>query len=233
MRQEKDASNFLYVLLVSGLNIILAYAFSKSGYEAFITVCIALGMLFTLLSLHIVKLILKGNYWQGFKLLCVPVVAFVWFLVIAGVLLSVSPSAYSADKSLPTIKWWIVLVGTLPYLMPRLNFVSAKRSLKYSFLSMLTVLYSVAILLIAAIGFHNPSAPEKNILLVIGVQLQYVMSYAVLKTNYIQKSLDFSNKLAKRLNLHNNDLGSYIVVLTVGLPFILPLAVVMLASSAR
>lgn len=233
MQQDKNTSNFLVVLIISLVNILLAYIYSKSGYEAFITVSIALGLLFTLLSISSLRLIFRSSYWLIVKLIFVPLIAFMWFMIICGVMLSVSPSAYSPNKSLPDINWWIVIIGTLPYLLPRLNLISSKQTLKHSIISMLYVLYSVMVLLIAAISFHSPNASEKNIMLILGIQLQYLMNYAVLKTNYLEKSLYFSNKTARKFNIHNNDLGTYFVVIVVGLPFILPLAVVLIASSLR
>jgi hypothetical protein len=228
----KNGSGFLLALLISVLNIVMAILFSKNGYEAFVTASVAIGILFTILYLDTIRLTFQSKVWLIVKLLCIPLFAFVWFLVVIGVMLTISRNAYMPNINVPAVNWWLILIGTLPYLLPRLNFLRSK-SPRYTLLSIITTIYSVVVFLIAAIDFNSSRSLSHNIILVLAIQLQYLMNYAVLKTNYLEKSLASANNLVARLKLAGNGFGMFIVITIVGLPFFIPLAVVLTQISSR
>lgn len=226
----KNGSAFLLALLVSVFNIALAILYSRNGYEAFVTVSVALGILFTLLTINTLRLTFKSKGWLIAKLLSIPLLAFIWFVVVAEVMLTISKDAYGPSVNTPNVNWRLILTGSVPYMLPRLNTLRSNSSLKYLFLSMLVTVYSVVVLLIASIDFKTSDSLSHNIILVLAIELLYLMNFAVLKTNYIDKSLTFSNNLVTKLRLVGSDFGSYIIIAIVGLPFFIPLASVIALS---
>lgn len=229
---RKDiTSSLAYVLLASLFNVALAYLFGNNGYEAFITISIAVGFLLTWQSFNLVPLLFKSKVWLIIKLVGLLPLAFVWFVAVAGVILSVSTNAHDPSVSTPSINWLIVILGTLPFLVPRVAIYKATAGFQKTAIGLLVSLYSIIVLYIAALGFYDNNASNKNLILVIAVQLQYLMNYLITRTNYLHRSQVLAKNLAQHLSISHKDTGDYLMILIVGLPFILPLAIVLLISA--
>lgn len=218
--------SFAYILFASLFSLTLAYVFGNDGYEAFVTIAIALGILISTQLLNMARLLFRARVWLVVKLFGLLALGFIWFICIASVILSISSEAFNPSLVKPTINWVIVLVGTLPFLMPRVNAYRLDAGMKKTFIGILTSLYSIIVLETAVTSYFSDASKYRNIVLVLAIQLQYLMSYAITNTNYLDRSLAFANNLTRRLRISQGKMSLYITSLIVGLPFILPLAII-------
>lgn len=223
---------FLLLICASVFNILLAYIFGNDGYEVFITISIALGLLITWQSIQLLRINFASNNWLVIKAIYALILCSFWFIIIAGVMLSVSRDAYDPNVVVPSINWLVVCFGVLPYMLPRLLY-GTKMSFTQSVVGFVTTLYSVLVLFVAMLGFYNSTTRFGSILLVLAIQLQYLMNHLAVKTNYIEKSHVRATKWAIKLKIANSDAGKYFIVLSVGLPFIVPLLVVLAVSAIK
>ena len=221
----------MLIVAASIFNVILSYVFGNNGYEAFITLSIALGILITWQSLQLARHLFQSKTWLIIKLLGLVLLGFFWFIVIAGVMLSVSGNAYDPTVSVPNVNWLIVIIGTGPYLLPQLSFYKIKVGFHKTATGMLTTLYSVMVLFIAALGFYNNQAKYQGLVLVLAIQLQYLMNHVIIRTDYLNRSHATATNIARRLKINGNDLGQNLTIFLVGLPFFMPLMIVLLVSS--
>lgn len=226
-------TSFLFIVVVLIINVILSYTFGNNGYEAFITVSLALGILITWQSIKMFRLIQDSNSWMIVRAIYILALIFFWFVVLSGVILSVSSSSYDPKGITPDINWLIVLIGTIPYLLPRLISIQNDFSFNKAAVGWVTTMYSVMVLFIAVVGFYNSTSRFGNIMLVMAVQLQYLMNHLTVKTNYLERSHGSALKLVNNLHFEKSDFGKYIIIAVVGLPYIAPLAIVLIGSSIK
>jgi hypothetical protein len=229
---NNEATSLIYLIVASLLSVLLAYIFGNEGYEALITTAIALGFLITWQLLVLARLLFRTKAWLIIKIIGLLPIGFIWFIAVASVISSISSGIYNPAISPPSVNWFVVCIGTLPFLIPRLLGYKIKVGSKKILIGSITSIYSLMVLYIAVIGFYDNESKYRSLILVLAVQLQYIMSYTVTRTNYLNRSHDFAVNLLKRLRISSNDdAGQNIIIFIVGLPFILPLAVVLLVSS--
>jgi hypothetical protein len=229
---NNEATSLIYLIVASLLSVLLAYIFGNEGYEALITTAIALGFLITWQLLGLARLLFRTKAWLIIKIIGLLPIGFIWFIAVASVISSISSGIYNPAISPPSVNWFVVCIGTLPFLIPRLLGYKIKVGSKKILIGSITSIYSLMVLYIAVIGFYDNESKYRSLILVLAVQLQYIMSYTVTRTNYLNRSHDFAVNLLKRLRISSNDdAGQNIIIFIVGLPFILPLAVVLLVSS--
>ncbi len=87
------------------------------------------------------------------------------------------------------------------------------------------------VLFIAVLVFYDNEAKYKSLILILAVQLQYLMNHIITKTDYLKRSHILATHLTQRLKINGNDVGQYLIIFIVGLPFILPLATVLLVGA--
>jgi hypothetical protein len=220
----------LLVAAISMFNIVLAYVFGNNGYEAFVTLSIALGILITWQSLQLLRLLFKSHTWLILKLLGAAALGFFWFLVIGGVMLSISRDAYDPSATTPDVNWLVVLIGTVPYLLPRLGLYKTDAGFTKTAIGTVTTLYSVIVLFVAALGFYDSEARYQSLILVLAVQLQYLMNHVILNTGYLDRALAAGVQLSSQLKLGSSSFGRDLTIFLVAIPFFAPLAIVLLAG---
>lgn len=224
---------FSLIVVISCFNVILSYAFGNNGYEAFITVSIALGILISWQSVQMFSLIRRSHSWLVVKAIYALALTFFWFVIISGVILSISRGSYDSKVITPNINWLIVLIGTIPYLLPRIIHGRSDLNFNKAAVGWVTTLYSVMVLFIAVLGFHDSRSEFGSILLVLAIQLQYLMSHLAAKTSYLERSHASALKLVRKLRLERSDFGKYIIITLVGVPFIVPLVIVLFVSAIK
>jgi hypothetical protein len=229
---NNEATSLIYLIVASLLSVLLAYIFGNEGYEALITTAIALGFLITWQLLVLTRLLFRTKAWLIIKIIGLLPIGLPSLFLLPSFIISPLPGIYNPAISPPSVNWFVVCIGTLPFLIPRLLGYKIKVGSKKILIGSITSIYSLMVLYIAVIGFYDNESKYRSLILVLAVQLQYIMSYTVTRTNYLNRSHDFAVNLLKRLRISSNDdAGQNIIIFIVGLPFILPLAVVLLVSS--
>jgi hypothetical protein len=224
---------FAYLVLSSLLGLVIAYIFGNDGFEAFVITAIALALLMSWQVVYAIRLLFTSNHWFVIKLFGSICLLFFWFTAIMAVLFSVSSNIFTPQVSLSPINWPLVLIGTLPFLLPRISKLGSQTTMNQTIAGIVTSFYSILILYIAVIAFYANDLKYQSIVLVMVAQLQYLMSHVVVKTDYIYQSHAFAKKLTHRTHFSNNDTEHYLVLGIVGLPFLLPLAVILLISAVH
>lgn len=228
---KRDTPTLAYLVCASLFSLAIAYIFGNDGYEAFATTAIALGLLLSWQLINIARLLFRSNIWLIVKFVGALMLGFFWFVAIATVISSVSSNTFSPQIPTPNVNWIVVSIGTLPFLLPRLGLYRSSTAIKTPAIGALVSLYSIMVLYIAIIGYHDSNVTYRGLLLVIAVQIQYLMSYTVIKTDYLERSHAFATNLSHRLKITGSDIGDYIHILVVGLPFLLPLGIIALVST--
>ncbi|QQS19757.1 hypothetical protein IPL85_05840 [Candidatus Saccharibacteria bacterium] len=226
--------NFLtsvYVVLALLFSLLTAFIFGNEGYEAFVTIAIALGLLISWQLIHLAKLIFQSKDWVIVKLVGITSLVFFWFVSVATIALAISKDAFGSGVHTPSINWAVVLVGTLPFLVPRISAYRLNANTKNTIIGILASLYSIIVLYVAVIGYYDTDASYRSVILVLALQLQYLMSFVITRSNYLNQSHAYAVSLTRRLKIIDSEKGQYLILFIVGLPFILPLATVLLIIS--
>lgn len=211
----------------------MAYVFGNDGYEAFVTMAIALGLLLSWQLIGLTRLLFQSRSWLVIKFLGTLLIGFFWFISMGGVIMATAQNIFDPLVQAPPVNWLVVLVGTIPFLMPRIAAYRLNTDPVKALMGVLASLFSIIVLCVAVIGYFDNDAMFRDLILVLAVQLQYLMNHAINKTDYLPRSHAYATSLTRRLNLkmsiHNLD----ITLLIVGLPFFLPLIIISLISMLR
>ncbi len=218
-----DTSKSIYfVTIVAVANILLAFIYGSNGYEAFVTLSIVLAIMFTWQLVQAANRIFHSKSWLIFKILALPVLMFCWFLIVIAEMLSIFKPSVAPGVVIPPIHLWLIVIGSASYFLPR-NTSSVKEvSVTQLTIRAVATLFSIMTLFIAALDFYDNSSALKNVILVIAIELQYIMNYVVLKTNYLGAALNLATRITQKLHLDEGELGFYLIMFLVGLPFFAP-----------
>jgi hypothetical protein len=217
-------NTFGYLLLSAVLTIMLSYLFGNDGHEAFLTTTLALGILMTWLSIQLIRLNFGSRQWFAVKLFALIPLSFLWFVSVSVVMLAVLPNGHESLA----VNWFVVAMSTLPYFFNRLEAVKKSRGIS---IDVAATLYSLLILYVAGLSFREGQSPLKNLLLVIAMQLQLIMAYLTISSGLLQKAHVVVNRYLKRFKMDTTDFGLLIGALVLGLPFFLPVIIVIVLSA--
>jgi hypothetical protein len=191
-----------------------------------------LGVLITWQLFGLAKYLFGSKTWLIVKILGLVPLAALWCLAAMTVMSMLSSSLHGPSVTPPPMNWPLVLLGTVPFLLTRLFFRGKQLDLKQQISGVVLSFYSIVMLFVAILGYYGSTTRFGGVLLVVAVQLQYIMSYVVTQTNYLSRSHDFTARLlGPDFAKADDSAGQYVYVAIVGLPFIIPLALVLLISS--
>lgn len=212
------------LLLIAIANLGVSFAYGNNGYEAFLTACLALMILLHWQIVVLLKAV-KNKYNLWIALLSTPVLAFVWLLLFTALMLSLTYVSPGAAAVRAETNWWIVFIGALPYMLPRI-LSNTKTTIDGASMNLLVTLYSVAIALGAIIGFTSSEGGISSVILVLAVELQVIVAFIYTKTHFVDNVMLSTKRLLDNSFASNQDTVSYIRIFLIGLPLVAPLFLV-------
>ena len=123
--------------------------------------------------------------------------------------------------NLPAVNPWVILLGIIPYLIPRLGLFKKDTSATKIGIGLVATFISIVVLFVAFIGLTSSAHTADNrLLLVIAVQLQLVMNYVVVRTNYLEASREITIRECKKRGIYDETSQRTCILVITGLPFI-------------
>jgi|GEM_PF-2793851 len=234
---KRYTPELLYISVAAVATLVLSYAKGNEGYEAFISTSIALWIFVTWLTLRVVRLIFaRKQWWLIGKLLAALGMIGMWCMVAIAIMIVVTHQGADPRITVPHVHWLIVLLGVAGYLVPRFFTHQSKTPTRKIAFGWLAAIFAIVTLFLAGNAYYDSSSHFRSIILVLALQLQYIMCFVVVKTDYIA----WAEQKAKRINTFTylqvqkhpeNEI--YAPVLLVGLPIFLPLLVVLAMTLVR
>jgi len=214
------------LLIVAGLfNVLLAFNYGHDGYEAFVVTLILLGLLASWQGIETARFIFASKINLIAKVFQILAVAVFWFFIIGGMMISVSPDAYGSEVRTPDVSWLTVAIGIVPFVITQLIAPREGQSSQQLLTGWVTSIFSMAVLFIAGIGYHDRQTVFAGIILVVAMQLQYLMSYLAVQSDYLKRAHTYANTVAP-----SSDFAATAIV---GAPFALPLIIIVIVSSVK
>lgn len=156
----------------------------------------------------------------------------IWCMLVIAIMIVVTHSGADPRAAIPHSNWFIVCFGVAGYLVPR--FFTHKHNTPPQNIAFgwLAAIFAIIMLFVAGNTYYDSVSHFRNIILVLAVQLQYIMCFVMVKTDYVA----WASAVAKRVNglksmQPENEI--YAPVVLVGLPMFLPLFVVFALTLAR
>lgn len=212
--------NFFYVIIASIIAVVASYLFGAKGLEAFYATVISLCILSTWIVIQLIKKLYSLPDALILKILVTPLPIIV---LLGGWLVSLATLSIEGES----INWWIVLIGVIPFLIPRIGmYKKITRANKLS-IGLLITTFSILILYMAFTGFQTNTHSYHKILLVIAVQAQLLLTYLTVQTNYLERFRTIVLNVCERLGIRKYKTQALIVICVVGLPYIVCIYLIM------
>lgn len=222
LKKQHDLGRITLVALASfALSIIVG----NEGVEAFYAVYIASGLLFTIFTYRLVKLVMGSAYWLALKLFAVVAAVFCWLIIVLAVAGPIFDPTINPRITVPNISWWIVVGSVLMYFF---RFWHSKTSFDQSAQMIVTGLVSsmltILVLFIAFLSYFGIESSARTLALVFATQATFLSNYIFTQTDYIPRVHAAS---VARFGKESSLTGKISLIL-IALPFILPVVVMLL-----
>ncbi len=223
--QYSPAFSFILVVISSIFIVVLAFLTGSHGLEAFYITSIGLFFLFVWFSIQLLKRLYRMKTWLIAKVILT--IAQLGLLGVAGIL---TVASWPIDSVEP-VNGWFVAAGLIPFLVPRLGVYKKIDATNKISAGILIIFFTMILLTLASQSFQTNTNGVEGYLLVAGVQLQFVLCYLVLQTDYVERFLATVDATCKSIGIKDKSVYAYVILLTAGLPFIVPLAVLLYFAS--
>lgn len=172
---------------------------------------------------------MDSKTWLILRILGVIILVPIWLVFIMTVLVPVLNEEFM-PKIYSSTNWVIVVFVLLSYLFSRLVSPPSEHNYEQIIIGLITLLLSIVLMYLGLLTFARSETLLQQIVLVIVVQLQLLMSYIYLNTNYLKRMHEITNQFIIRKNLTRTDREVYIYLGVLGAPFLIPVVILMVIS---
>ena len=216
----------LYLILLGALSVGLSYYFGNDGIEAFLIALFGLIILFHT-QIVLVTRAYSRQYGRIAGVLSVLFILTLWLGLVFGLSLFTFTYLPGIVAEIgKQINWSIVLLGSLPYGLPRL-LKNENNSAQFLSVNLLVTTYSLLASMIALVVAEDQFKDGFSIALVLVVEVQVILAFIYSRTKYVEIVFKNVRGYSDSNSIGRDDIAAYAACALIGIPLFIPIVLLM------
>lgn len=217
-------------MLLGLASVTISFIFGDDGVESFAAIYLITGLLLTYACWRLVPHIWRARLWLIVRIIGLILLVLFWIVAVVPVVaLLMEPTI---NPKIPIeINWWIVLLSLLGYAVLKKRKSPEVQTLETAVAHTTTLLLAAVLMFVGYLMFAGTESRFGSLMLVIVVQLQFIMNYLFIETDYIVRVHGYLQKRLYGSSLRGSEQETMLYAFLVGAPFFISILLLIIIAS--